>query len=231
MNVLIQQRSGPRARAGVGNAPLMHLYLLQLPVLVLLVAVVVAAVVADVPMSAFTRDPAAISGINPFNGLLAQLGNILWSATVAVLFFSGFLLRRRGAANAPVGFCFYFGSLTALLLLDDMFLLHERVLPGALAVPEVLVYAFYGALLAIGVWRWQRLLRTGAPLLFGLACGFFALSIVVDVFGEGLPGMYLVEDGAKLLGIFNWCASLVALAAGALGQECQWVETSTRGRT
>lgn len=212
----IYHRDNPGAQPP--HTLLVSLVLVQTPVLIVLALVSLLAVQAQVPISAFTRDPAAIAGISPFNGALAHLGNVLWASGAGVMLFTAVLLVRLGGRAYRAGFFLYFSVFTGLLLFDDIFLIHDMVAPAIFHIPEEAAYALYAFLLAFGLWRYRALLARGAPLL-GLACTFFALSIAVDVFGAGMPGVYLLEDGAKFFGIFNWCLFFVGSAASAIGDE------------
>ena len=101
-----------------------------------------------------------------------------------------------------------------MLTLDDLYLIHEDVMPEYLHVPERVYFVSYVVAmiiyLAIG---WPHILRGDAPI-FVLAMGFFALSLVVDqlrelriyaaVMGNDHAIARIVEDGAKLLGIVCW---------------------------
>lgn len=198
-------------RAGAG------LLLFQIPALLLLAVVALVSLYLDVPVSAFVRDATAIAGINPFNGALANVGTMLWSATATVLLFTGVLLRRLDGDWRAGGFYFYFALFTLLLLLDDVFLIHDRFVPTVLELPEAPVYGFYATLALYGLWRfWANFWPRGA-LLFTIACGFFAVSVVLDVVAPETGGwLFLVEDGAKLLGIFNWCLCFIHLSMAAL---------------
>lgn len=187
--------------------------LLQATVILLLALLIALAGWLDLPPSAFMRDLAAIAGINPFNGVVSHLGAILWSATAAITLFSGLLLPPGGIRRCLL----FFGTLTALLLADDLFLIHDKIMSGTFSLPEEPIYALYGSMLLYGLFQFRRYLWTPtAPLLLAASIGF-GLSAGFDVFAEGLgPWVFWVEDGAKLLGIANWCAFFVWLSATAL---------------
>ena len=85
----------------------------------------------DVPMSGFTRDPAAVHNANPFTGVLSNIGILFWCSAAAVCFFSA-AIQVKEARVKIVPFLLFSGLLTAVLLLDDLFMLHETVIPGSL---------------------------------------------------------------------------------------------------
>lgn len=189
------------------------LMLVQLSVLLLLATLVAAAAWLDVPASAFVRDPAAIAGINPLNGLVSHLGAILWSATAGISLFTALLC----ASTEARGLFLYFGTFTVLLLLDDVFMLHEAVLPAVLGLPEPTLYLLYGAILLYGLLRYHRALRWRAAPLLGTACACFGFAAGLDILVESAADWaFWLEDGAKLLGIANWCAGFAVIAADTL---------------
>ena len=117
------------------------------------------------------------------------------------------------------------GLLTLVLMLDDLFLFHEQVLPIYLSVPKPVVIAAYLLIVPLHfvVFRRELIKSEAYPLIW--ACGFFAISLFFDLVpSEYLPFIwrlknYVVEDGAKLLGILAWFVyfsrlSMTALAAG-----------------
>ena len=100
--------------------------------------------------------------------------------------------------------------MTVLLALDDLFMLHEEVLPVRLGVPEPAVYLGYALVGAAVAVRYGRAVaRTRWPWLV-VSAGAFTVMVVVDLLETSLTtGLYLLEDGAKLLGLVTWCAWLV----------------------
>lgn len=155
----------------------------------------------DVPLGTLTRDP--LSGKPAYLGLLSQAGILLWAAGAAVSFLGAWLLPWRDAGR----FMLSAGVLTTMLCIDDAFLLHDEVLP-LVGVPEELIYAVYlGLLLGFLLLFARRILKTGYPLL-GLALAFLGISVVADAWGLPWLDPYLIEDGAKFIGITMWSAYL-----------------------
>jgi hypothetical protein len=99
------------------------------------------------------------------------------------------------------------GLITAAMLFDDFFLIHEQILPAHLHVPEAVTYAGYGVAILVQIVRFRTTIsKTGFPLLL-LALGFFGLSVAIDLADlEGFVGSYFLEDGSKILGIVGWFA-------------------------
>jgi len=96
-------------------------------------------------------------GVNPFLGFVSNLGVLVWCASAAVCLFSWAVLRNRVDARIFASFVFYAGLLSALLLVDDFFELHELVFPKYLHVPETFTYACYGFLAVALLFTFSRL--------------------------------------------------------------------------
>ncbi len=182
---------------------LIQVYLL--PLLILTIIGIIS-YQADIPVKKFTQDPVVTNGGHPMTGFLSNLGVIIWSATVAICFFTYFVLSKRKKKSAFTSFFLFAGIVTTVLLLDDLFLIHERWFPVLLGLPEEVVYAAYiGTILGFLFFFRKVIFFKTDFLLIYLACGLFALSIGTDVFFVQSGFVYLFEDGTKFLGIVTWC--------------------------
>ena len=166
--------------------------------------VLVLGVVRHIPLPDLTRDPAAVTGTHWWVGLLSFLGFALWGIGAGAALAAGLASpagpRRRLLLQAA--------ALTGFLLLDDMLMLHENVLPN-LHVPETLVYVGY--LLAVGAWaRSNRVeMRRTDRLLLVVALLGFASSIGLDKLVDGITNWTFLEDSLKFGGIALWSLYLV----------------------
>lgn len=157
-----------------------------------------------IPLWKFTRDPVQIFNGNPWDGVLSNIGVILWCVAAVVCFFSYVILRAIDADRSKQRFLLCCGAISTLLLLDDLFLLHERVFPLLFGISEKVVYGSYAVLVAIVFWRDRHHLSQENGLLVS-ALLFFAASIAVDAFPKWLGiWHHLAEDGTKILGIISW---------------------------
>jgi hypothetical protein len=114
-------------------------------------------------------------------------------------------------------------ALTAVLILDDVFMLHEVLLPRLLPmVPatgvEAAVYSAYALLgLAVLLAGGREIRGTDWPTWLS-ASALLGLSASADLLGQVLGfGQWLlspVEDTSKLLGVFGWSAYLLGVARG-----------------
>ncbi|MGD2183659.1 hypothetical protein [Lusitaniella coriacea] len=159
----------------------------------------------DIPFEKLTRDPTAIIGVNPFVGFFSNIGILFWCSTSAICLFSS-MIYRRNIRKKRLQFLISSGVLTLFLLLDDLFLLHERIFPGYLNISEEIVYVGYLSIVSLYFFKFRKeIIKTEYALLL-VACGLFALSISVDLYPSFLSQNweFLVEDGFKLLGIVTW---------------------------
>ncbi|MCW8084532.1 hypothetical protein OF850_02740 [Roseococcus sp. MDT2-1-1] len=146
------------------------------------------------------RDPAASTGSPPYLGFFSNLGILAWCVAGTSSLLAALTLppsRARAALGAG-------GLLAAALTLDDMFLLHESVLPF-FGVPENLVLACYAASAITYLWVFRDVHRLmDWPLLLA-SLTLLGSSVVLDVLAGDMEWLIL-EDGTKFAGICAWCA-------------------------
>lgn len=173
------------------------------------------------PVSAFTRDIAAIADINPLNGVVSSMGMILWAAATAVAAFAAWMSR---SGSVPSKQCLATtAGLSGVLLIDDLFMIHEVFFGQVLGLSEIFAFGLYGllALLWLGYWYRQILeLPLTALWLSALAFGISFAADALDAAALlGADYGYLVEDGAKLIGIVNWVVFVWLSARYALSPQ------------
>ncbi|MBY5991243.1 hypothetical protein [Ferrimonas balearica] len=191
-----------------------NLLWLYLPALAVLMATVALSLYLDQPFSHFSRDPLAVTRGYHLYGLLSNLGAILWAFATAVALLAYSVLRESDASEAR--FFLTGGLLSGLLLLDDLFMLHEKLYP-ALGMGEKRMLVVYG-LLGLGYLYFNRgRIRQSEYGLLVAAMALFALSIGVDRLPKTwLSWHHLWEDGAKFIGICSWFGYQLQCARQAL---------------
>ena len=155
-----------------------------------------------IPVAVLLRDPPVQYGFPAYAGVLSFAGVGLLGAAASCTWFAAFVgAARRGVLLAA-------GALSAILMADDLFVLHERASdPGQAAI--FAVYAVLAAALVL------TLLRDGTPPPLGgltAAAGFLLLSVLADLSSFKALGDW-PEDFAKLAGFGAWSAFWIALAA------------------
>jgi hypothetical protein len=213
-----------RARAG-GHVPpitarrdlVLVALAVWLPLTALLVIALVTTSATDITLRQLTQDATTVLEGPFYVGILSNVGLLLWSATVTVCFLVAVGLETR-IDRAWRRFLVVSGAFTAVLLVDDLALIHDDILPNYVGISgEVYGVAYVLFMLGYLVSYRHRIRQTDWTLLI-VALGFFGVSTVVDlgstVMSDLLPpaAVVLVEDGAKLLGIGTWLAYFVSVA-------------------
>ncbi len=194
------------------------LMLVYIPVLLGLAGLVVVHVVADIPLRWFFIDPVAEFNSPMYIGLVSNFGVLLWCAAASVCLFGGWLILAFSHKRELAWFLICSGFVSTVLMLDDLYLLHEEVLPDHLFIPQKLVFAGYGGLILAFLIRFRQMILGTDFMLLALAFGFFSISVFVDLFVTpeeffifgSLPGRDLIEDGFKLLGITTWAVYFIS---------------------
>jgi hypothetical protein len=170
-------------------------------------AAFVASVVLDRPLSDFTREPQLALGGHFYVGFVAVTAVLGWWVAAVVALFTA-----ATAVSERLEFL-VFGLVTAFLVLDDAFQVHEIVLPNVIGIPQPVVYTLYGlafgGLMVIG----RHFIARYDAQLFVAAVALLAASVLVDVVEHVTPyHSRVAEEGTKLLGIallavFTWGAA------------------------
>lgn len=188
------------------RAPLLA-YLLGVVAPVLLLAA--ATVQPFAPLDRLLRDPIAViaeSGqcCHVYDGAISSLGVLIWCGTAAICLFTALVFFIREGFSARTGFMAIAGVFTTVLTLDDLFMLHDHVLPEY-GVPQLLTYTSYAVLALAYLALMRREIVRHDVVLFVAAGGLLAVSILIDqVFHNDSVVRLLLEDGAKFLGICVW---------------------------
>ncbi len=174
-----------------------------------------------IPAEQLLKDPGVLNPGPWYLGAVSYFGIALWTAACAVTLFARTLLREDRDAELR-RFLLASGLFSALLGIDDLFMLHDVVAPELLGLSEKAVIGVYGLLGLAYAIRFRGVILRTEVLLLASAIAFFGLSVAVDVLDVDDARFLLAEDGAKLAGItlwFSYLASSAALAIrGALGE-------------
>lgn len=166
-----------------------------------------------IQVSLLTRDPIAVFEGPFYIGLLSKIGIIFWCSSAAICLFTFSVLHRKNNHNDMSSFILFLGLMTSFLLLDDFFLLHDRIFPLLFHINEKVIFSVYGLALLICLIRFNKTILKTEYFILIFAFGFFVLSLINDrnflPVSENLH--YLFEDGSKLLGIICWFTYLTRL--------------------
>lgn len=184
---------------------------------VLLGAVVFLHFWKNIPVGKLTGDPIALAaGLPVYSGFLSQIGILLWSAAASICFFCGKILHPNRVDKGLNRFLIVSGVFTLWLALDDMFMLHETVLPH-IGIPQNVVLGGYVVFTLAYLFAFRRtILETNfLPLVFSLC--FFAVSVTLDVFKPFKFSITFFEEGAKLVGLVGWAVYFIGVGEYAMG--------------
>jgi len=144
-------------------------------------------------------------------GFISTLGVLLWSACSAICLFAA-ALAFFGRARREGVYLLSAGLFSGFLAFDDMFLVHENIIP-AFGLSENAVYLVYAGV-GVGylVHAWPQI-RAGHFGLLATALALLVTSLLIDVVTSAPALTRLVaEDGAKFIGITAWTAFHVLAA-------------------
>lgn len=194
---------------------------LYVPSVGLLVTLGLLGLFTDIDPSKLTVDPARVTQAHPLAGFVSNLGALLWAATATVALYTGAILRARGVEGAEQAYWFSGGALTVVLLVDDLFMVHEDLGIRWFGIDQRITIGVYGLLALAWVVRFRQRILASDYVLFAATGCLFGLSVGMDQIDEGIiRGHLLFEDGFKFLGICSWlgfflCTSFTAIQAGS----------------
>ena len=151
-----------------------------------------------IPIDNMTRDICAVAEIPHYIGFFSQLGGLLWSATATICVFCGLIISNQPGENSMRLFFLFSAAFLIILGLDDVFLLHEEVIPS-FGVSERSVYSIYFILMLIYLICFYSTISKTDYILLLIALFFFCVSIICNRFHFWI----LYEDGAKMGGIVS----------------------------
>lgn len=163
----------------------------------------------NVPADHLTRDVVSVSRAAAYVGVFSTIGVMLWvaSGVLALATASAAATADRADVKRNGRFLWCFGLGCLSLGFDDVFVVHDRLLPRYLGIPEKLIFAVY-FLAVVGLfWRFRAALVSQAHrALLYLAVGLLAASIAVDAaphefLGVPLRTVEYFEDTLKLMGL------------------------------
>lgn len=159
----------------------------------------------DNPIWRLTKDPAQIIDFPPYIGMLSTWGTLLWMSTATICLFASMVMKNYQVAFRTYRFLFVSGVLSFLLAVDDIFLLHDEVLPHLLDMPEFFFYLIYIIIIGSYLLYFWRDISSYDYLLFMVA---FALLMVSRGFflPRFLREFMTTNDMLKYFGIVFWLA-------------------------
>lgn len=202
---------------------LIRAVVIGLIVAVVMVAAYVVARTAGIPFTTLTRDPAATLDAPWYVGALSNGVILVLFACAAIALFVWRVSKDSdvGPLSALLG---WLGIGMMVLSLDDLYMVHEEILPDYLGISPLLLFAAYGIFFLVLVWRFGRTMveSTGFGMIL-LAGLFLAFSVALDVIEDQdlfeLPfSQVYLEDPSKIIGMILASAYLVDTSRSVLRQ-------------
>ena len=193
-----------------------QLLITGIPSICILIGIVMANIIFGIDFRLMTSDVTAIAKINPLSGILSNFGIILWCSAASVCFFAAIAIRNTGSKDS-FWFLVYSGLLSAYLLFDDFFEIHEILAGHYVGIREIYTYMVLGMAVLIYLFIFRRIIwRTNFSFLL-MAFVLLGSSVVTDVFQEWLMlrighWEFFIEEGFKWLGIACWCSYYVRIS-------------------
>jgi len=159
----------------------------------------------NIELDHFTQDPASIMNTPFYLGFFSYIGILFWCAAATLCFFTRLLLHENDPAQKRKRqFLLYSGLVSALLMFDDLFLMHEVVFPQYFMIPKNVVYLIYINILVIYVFAFRAELFDSEYLVLMVAAGLLGISQFVDSLPMPIPEDSFLEDAVKLFAIVTW---------------------------
>ncbi len=110
---------------------------------------------------------------------LSNVGIILWCVSATVCLFASMLIVDNKLPQAR-HFLMCSGLLTAYLLFDDFFELHERYFPMFFNIDEKIIYIILGIATSTIIIKYRQLILRTHYIVMLMSLGFLAISIASD---------------------------------------------------
>jgi|GEM_PF-488373 len=167
------------------------------------------------------RDMASVAHVSSFTGMFTLLGGGLWGSSAVVCFLGWWLFRKVTNHHETALYFLWAAVFSAMLYLDDMFLLHEEVLWENYHIGERQIYTFYILFGLFGVTLFYKQVLKSEYLILAVAVGFLGLSVAVDALREVEDSWdHVFEEAPKWFGIaiwwFYWMSTFVTLVKARL---------------
>ena len=134
----------------------------------------------SIPYKEITGDPNLIFEAHPFIGIISNFGVLLWCSSTVILLFSYLLLFKIGSRMA-LNFLVFSCLITMLLLIDDLFMLHDYLL-YSIGLNQNYMYGLYSLLFILYVIKLGTyLIHTKHKTFLVLAFLFLGSSVGLDL--------------------------------------------------
>lgn len=179
------------------------LLLSWLAILIALLTAVFASTVKNIPLDTFTKDPLSISNAPFYFGFFSNLGIMFWTASIMTCWFVAYRVFYSGTKN-DFRFMLWSGIVTLIMTVDDLFQLHETVMPAYFSISSNMVYITYINIYLIYFIRFRKKILKSEFITLIIAFLFLGLSTIIDLLPLPIPKDTFLEDALKLFGTVSW---------------------------
>ena len=172
--------------------------------LVVLSCVILLGIEYNVQLNHFTKDPVQIMDEPFYLGLFSNIGILFWCGSVVVCFFARALIPKTDEKKYIRTFLFFSGLVTMMLMMDDLFLLHEEVFPEYFLIPETGVFVIYSNILLLYVLLFRETIIKTDYVILGLGFFLIGASTFIKRIPMPIPEDTFLQDAVKLFGIISW---------------------------
>lgn len=163
-------------------------------------------------------DPIGLLNGEVWSGLGSNLGVFIWACSASIAVFAGLHVCNSQPEKKSLGeFLILLGGLTFVLSFDDLFLVHDIILPH-FGIHEMVTYSIYALTGCFILFRYLKLISSFPNILFLTGGSLFAASIFLDLIPP-TPTIGFFEDAFKFVGIFVWSVYLIQMSKVALTSE------------
>ncbi len=169
----------------------------------------------NVPVAYFTKEPNTILNGASYIGAFSNLGAIMWTVSATVCVFGFLSLSKFNSTLRFKTFLLHAGIFSTILLLDDVYRLHDDIFPYYLGINDNFVYLSYLLYASYFIYRFSKIILETEYLIFLSSILLMSLSVFMDLldenYAEHLKSLFgfaevgvLLEDTFKGLGILTW---------------------------
>ncbi len=170
----------------------------------------------------FTKESNTILNGHFYIGAISNFSIILWTVPAALCIFSYIYLQRYNPDSRFRLFLLHAGIFTTWLLLDDVYMWHDRMFPVYLSIGQKYIYALYFAYTLFFLITFRKVIFKTEYIILLASLSLQSFSVLIDMINDNemlsgqllkLTGLkasqydqmaVLFEDTFKGLGILTW---------------------------
>jgi hypothetical protein len=180
------------------------------------------------PIEYLLEDAASLLGYDQFIGFLTPIGVVVLAAGIGAVLLLAVVKKKdinQGDRQIFMALVFLAG-VSLFLLIDDLFLMHERVFTGWFQIGERRIFLAYGLIFAILFYVNRKGILSGPIIFLVISFLLFGASMASDLLTDKVSlnatmtnSMKMLEEAAKLGGYLFWTVFILMKARSLLVEE------------